>query len=747
VRRLVVALDGFKDLNKGLLNALAENIETYVFSPEDIIAATDSKVNGIHIIGKGEIEICTPMGESIEILFTGQAFGYEALKKSFISLESYRSKTFCEILFLRGSRYRHILEIYHQTDKSSVFTSTSSMNNTSSPSLPISYRGSLVTPKRDTIAIGGGRFKRNRKNMKKWTSFTTFNKLHEDHFYQNWSIDNLLKAFEKSFQPKSLFREFWDCLIFFGLLFYLTSLPLLLAATFHDHLITNFWVLLIFSYIMDIFFFIDVILRATTFGIIHEGVLVHDRQELWSLFLKENSFLYHFLWIMPFDLIIAFSSGNPKLLPLFRLLKLLHMYRFLPFADLFMDFISRILQISISFEFSRFAILYLLLFQLCHWAGCIWQLTADISTDYYHYHTNWILQDTADLSHHSSGGDHSYNNHTDHSHSNHSSHGNHTYYNHSSSYNDTYYNSSDSHSIHHLLLSLLSAGSSSNTDVSASVPIKHDLVSVDKDSYYAVIYARSIYFAASAMSSVGFPDILPTNPVEMVVILFIIFFGYLAFNALLGAIAELIGNFNREKREFNSKVDKMRDLMTFTLIPISIESKTIRYFEYLWTRYEGVDENQVLRSLPKSLRSEVVYHVLGPLFNKIPFFSGCSEPLEHFILEMFESRVFLHGDSLMIAGEIGREMFIIEKGNVIVTSPDKTIIYTKLTTGDYAGESCLLESRPRTASVFAIGYVDTYFLSTECFEKVMSLHFFIFFSFTFSVLSCVLVSLVCSSFF
>jgi CRP-like cAMP-binding protein len=83
--------------------------------------------------------------------------------------------------------------------------------------------------------------------------------------------------------------------------------------------------------------------------------------------------------------------------------------------------------------------------------------------------------------------------------------------------------------------------------------------------------------------------------------------------------------------------------------------------------------------------------------------------------------VYLDGDAMMLAGEMGREMFIIEKGYAAVTSADRQTIYAKLKAGDYAGESSLLESKPRLASVFAIGYVDTYFITSENFNKVRKL--------------------------
>lgn len=60
--------------------------------------------------------------------------------------------------------------------------------------------------------------------------------------------------------------------------------------------------------------------------------------------------------------------------------------------------------------------------------------------------------------------------------------------------------------------------------------------------------------------------------------------------------------------------------------------------------------------------------------------------------------------------------------------------FATLGPGSYVGESCLLEVSERTASVYAVGYVDTYVISNESFFRVSLLYIGIFLR---SVISCV----------
>lgn len=81
-------------------------------------------------------------------------------------------------------------------------------------------------------------------------------------------------------------------------------------------------------------------------------------------------------------------------------------------------------------------------------------------------------------------------------------------------------------------------------------------------------------------------------------------------------------------------------------------------------------------------------------------------------------RVFMDGDALMECGDVGKDMYIIEQGKVEVTSADRSTVFVTLGAGNYVGESCLLDFAKRIASVYAVGYVDTFCLSSENFLQV-----------------------------
>jgi cyclic nucleotide gated channel alpha 3 len=619
-RDFLMQLELFRGMNKSFMNVLGENSENYVYSPEDLIIDENSRVSGIYVVLSGQVESMWPgLGEA-EILGVKDSFGVAALQKSFVSGRIYRSRAYSEVIFLRGSVFRIVCEkLLNPMEHLDMQRRIADCSSQPAPAV------------RKTVVL-------HRFNPKNPESSTINDYQMSDQEKLNMLIRKINLIF---FHPDSTFRRIWSSCGFLFQLFYLTSTALLLAMNLHQDFHSHSLSLLISNYIVDIYFLIDFIFRACCFGYeLEDGSVILKKKEIFQRYLEKENILVGIIASFPFDLILG-ASVDWRIIPVLRLLKLLHLQYFYSNADDFVHALSLYCGIAISFEMQRFVTLYIMLFQLCHWVGCVWQLAANISTAVFGYRMSWVILDRLKV-----------------------------------------------------------------------------LSEVNYDSMPAVAYMRSIYWAINVMSSIGFPDIGITNPVEIVVSIIVMFFGYLIFNTLLGAIATLIGSFNRDKREFNNLVEKMRALGEQAALTEELESKIVRYYEYIWAHHQGINENELLKTLPKSLKSVVVNHVVGPFVTSIPFFANCSEQMQHLIIGMFDVAVFLDGDTLMVQGEVGKEMFIIERGEVEVTNRDRSLVFARLGAGSYIGESCILEIAPRSASVFAVGYVDTFFLTLDNFLKV-----------------------------
>mmetsp|Transcript_6892 Transcript_6892/g.13730 ORF Transcript_6892/g.13730 Transcript_6892/m.13730 type:complete len:1017 (-) Transcript_6892:11-3061(-) len=233
-------------------------------------------------------------------------------------------------------------------------------------------------------------------------------------------------------------------------------------------------------------------------------------------------------------------------------------------------------------------------------------------------------------------------------------------------------------------------------------------------------YLRSVYWAIVGLSTVGYGDIVPQNILETVFATVAILFGGLVLPAIVGGLAAYMGNLNQALNQHKKKMYKVRTFMRGTKFPQLLMDKVLRYYDYLWSRQGGVDEVEIMSELPGPLQQRVAMCVNGVALNTIPFFEQCDEGMQQYLVSVLNPRVFLPNDIIIQMGEVGKEMYLIERGHVIVSNDNKKTSYAQLHEGDYFGETCLLGATTRMATVYAVTYCDCFVLSKEDFNDVLS---------------------------
>ena len=115
-------------------------------------------------------------------------------------------------------------------------------------------------------------------------------------------------------------------------------------------------------------------------------------------------------------------------------------------------------------------------------------------------------------------------------------------------------------------------------------------------------------------------------------------------------------------------------------------------------------------------------YVNGEVLRNVQFFRRCNEESIQGLLGVLQPSVFLPGDMIAPANQLGDSMFLIERGATKVTAADGKRVFAILSTGDYFGEASLLAARPRNASITAISYCDCFSLAKTDFDQVFAQH-------------------------
>jgi glucose-6-phosphate 1-dehydrogenase len=113
------------------------------------------------------------------------------------------------------------------------------------------------------------------------------------------------------------------------------------------------------------------------------------------------------------------------------------------------------------------------------------------------------------------------------------------------------------------------------------------------------------------------------------------------------------------------------------------------------------------------------YEVLNrEVLEQVPLFAGADPVLLNAVVMLLKPAVFAPGQTIIRKGEMGKEMYIICRGQVEILDGKGKVLAT-LEEGGFFGEVALLLAQPRTASVRAVTACDLFVLEKDDFAKVL----------------------------
>ncbi|XP_007501130.1 cyclic nucleotide-gated cation channel alpha-3 isoform X2 [Monodelphis domestica] len=231
-------------------------------------------------------------------------------------------------------------------------------------------------------------------------------------------------------------------------------------------------------------------------------------------------------------------------------------------------------------------------------------------------------------------------------------------------------------------------------------------------------YIYCLYWSTLTLTTIGeTPPPVKDEEYLFVVVDFLV--GVLIFATIVGNVGSMISNMNASRAEFQAKIDSIKQYMQFRKVTKDLETRIIRWFDYLWTNKKTVDEKEVLKSLPDKLKAEIAINVHLDTLKKVRIFQDCEAGLLVELVLKLRPAVFSPGDYICKKGDIGREMYIIKEGKLAVVADDGVTQFVVLGDGSYFGEISILNIKGsksgnrRTANIRSIGYSDLFCLSKD----------------------------------
>ncbi|KFP02691.1 Cyclic nucleotide-gated cation channel beta-1, partial [Calypte anna] len=235
-------------------------------------------------------------------------------------------------------------------------------------------------------------------------------------------------------------------------------------------------------------------------------------------------------------------------------------------------------------------------------------------------------------------------------------------------------------------------------------------------------YIRCYYWAVKTLITIGgLPD--PKTLFEIIFQLLNYFTGVFAFSVMIGQMRDVVGAATAGQTYYRSCMDSTIKYMNFYKIPKTVQNRVKMWYEYTWHSQGMLDESELLVQLPDKMRLDIAIEVNYNIVSKVALFQGCDRQMIFDMLKRLKSVVYLPNDYVCKKGEIGREMYIIQAGQVqVLGGPDGKTVLVTLKPGSVFGEISLLAAgggNRRTANVVAQGFANLFILDKKDLNEIL----------------------------
>lgn len=251
-----------------------------------------------------------------------------------------------------------------------------------------------------------------------------------------------------------------------------------------------------------------------------------------------------------------------------------------------------------------------------------------------------------------------------------------------------------------------------------SIPQEQPISVVGEWLLFSRKYIYCLYWSTLTLTTIGETP-RPVKNVEFVFVTFDFLIGVLIFATIVGNVGSMITNMNAARTDFQMRMDGVKRYMEFRKVDKDLEHRVIRWFDYLWSNKQSLDEEGILGTLPDKLKAEIAIHVHFETLKRVAIFQDCEPGLLVELVLKLRLAVFSPGDYICRKGDIGKEMYIVKKGKLSVVADDGKTVFVTLGEGSVFGEISILNiagnktGNRRTANVRSIGYSDLFVLSKD----------------------------------
>ncbi|XP_061346258.1 potassium channel AKT1-like isoform X1 [Gastrolobium bilobum] len=215
-------------------------------------------------------------------------------------------------------------------------------------------------------------------------------------------------------------------------------------------------------------------------------------------------------------------------------------------------------------------------------------------------------------------------------------------------------------------------------------------------------YVTSVYWSIVTLSTVGYGDLHPVNTREMIFDTFYMLFNLGLTSYLIGNMTNLVVHGTSRTRKYRDTVQSATGFAQRNQLPIRLQEQMLAHlFMKYRTDLEGLQQQEIIESLPKAIRSSISHYLFYSLVDKVYLFHGVSNDLLFQLVTEMKAEYFPPKEDVVLQNEAPTDFYIFVTGaaELIIRKNGIEQVVGEAQSGDVVGEIGVLCYRPQIFTV------------------------------------------------
>ena len=232
-------------------------------------------------------------------------------------------------------------------------------------------------------------------------------------------------------------------------------------------------------------------------------------------------------------------------------------------------------------------------------------------------------------------------------------------------------------------------------------------------------YIHMVYWGYSIMGTGAYGDFVAVTVSEKILNMILMVAAKFFIALIYAEASTVVFNINRPYTEHLTKLGLIKEWMVHIKLPHELEKRVLNYYNLLWKKLQGHNDQEIMKDLPESLRTDISCYLFKGLL-KSGFFPEDDMGATLAIVKCCKVQMTCKTENVVSEGELGLNMYFILEGQAEIVLSNNLVVNT-LSEGAVFGEMALLKPVPsvRGATVRAKTDLTLAVLSMEDFAFVI----------------------------